>query len=283
MTEASRGGLPVEVELGPYVIIVARAFGPRVLGLRHRAGPQMFASHDQLIDHPGGGVFRSHGGHRLWAAPEVPSVTYVPDDRPCEVRSDGTGVVIIGPPDAAGLGKQVTVTLDGAELTVEHRLTNHDSAPVSVAPWAITQMRLGGLALLPVTAPVGEALQADRSVVLWPYTNLVDRRLSWKKKAVIVRGEPGPRFKIGSGPVPGRIGYVVDGWLFVKTFPAAGDGDYPDRGALGQVFVADVFCEVESVGALTVLDRNGSVGHLERWALEPCDGVEAAYRRLVEP
>ena len=78
--------------------------------------------------------------------------------------------------DRAGLLKEISVsaTAGGDAVVVEHVLTRR-GRPVDVAPWAITQLPLGGTAIVPVDGPDGGP-QANRSLVLWPYTDLGDDR-----------------------------------------------------------------------------------------------------------
>jgi hypothetical protein len=278
-------GAAVAIRLGPYLVEAATRFGPRLVSLRREKGPELFAQlgDDVAIDLPDSEPFRFHGGHRLWAAPEVPAITYAPDDHTCVVSAGDDELTITAPADGAGLVKQLTVSLDGNRLVVDHRLTNASSAPASVAAWAITQFRLGGVALLP-TGPRDEpdGLQADRSLVMWPYTNLADARLSWEERAAMVEAVAGPRFKIGSGPSPGRLGYLIDRQLFTKELPPARAGAYPDRGAVGQVFVDDFFCELESVGPIVALEPGSPTIHREVWEVTDCPDLATAYHRLVD-
>jgi hypothetical protein len=274
----------IAVRIGPYRLEAATEFGPRLTGLRRDEGPELFAQLDSdvAIDHPDSGTFRFHGGHRLWAAPEIPAITYAPDDHPCDVSAGSDELTITAPTDAAGLVKQLSVRLDGNGLVVDHRLTNAASESAAVASWAITQFRLGGLALLPIgPGTAGDEFQADRSLVLWPYTDLTDPRLSWQERAVVVEAAAGPRFKIGSGPSPGRLGYLIDRQLFTKQITSAGAGSYADRGAVGQVFVEDSFCELESVGPIVALELGSSVTHREIWEVTDCADLATAYDRLV--
>lgn len=278
-------GAAVAHRLGPYLVEAATRFGPRLVSLRREEGPELFAqlSDDVAIDLPDSEPYRFHGGHRLWAAPEVPAITYAPDDHTCVVSAGEDELTITAPADGAGLVKQLTVSLDGIRLVVDHELSNVGSEPASVAPWAITQFRLGGVALLP-TGPrnAPDALAADRSLVVWPYTNLADPRLSWEERAAIVDAVAGPRFKIGSGPSPGRLGYLIDRQLFTKEIPPARAGTYPDRGAVGQVFVDSYFCELESVGRIAAVEPGSPITHREVWEVTDCPDVATAYRRLVD-
>jgi hypothetical protein len=241
-----------------------------------RLGPEV------VIKHPDSGIYRFRGGHRLWAGPEVPAITYAPDDHPCRVTSGSDRVVVTALPDKAGLAKVLEVSLADGRLIVDHLISNAGTNPVSIAPWGITQFRLGGVALIPIgTEVVHDPFQADSSLVIWPYTDLTDPRLSWRRQAAIVEGTPGPAFKVGSGPDPGRIGYLFDRLLFIKEVLPAGIGDYSDRGAVAQVYVEKSFCELESVGPVAALDPGSSVSHREIWEVTECADLATAYDRVV--
>jgi hypothetical protein len=273
----------LHLEIGPYRLSVATSFGPRVLGFRLGNGPEMFAElgGDVGIDRPDSGVYRFRGGHRLWASPEMPWVTYSPDDDPCLVEAGDDNVSVTGPSDRAGLAKKIMIGHQAGSLMVDHTLANVGSETIDVAPWAITQLPLGGVALVPTRVTEIEELQASHSLVLWPYTDLSDTRLSWLGRALVVDAVAGPPFKVGIGPRPGQLGYLIDRHLFIKGIESAAPGDYPDRGAVGQIYLNDRFCELESVGPLVALDPGSELQHREWWAIEECDDLETAYRRIV--
>ena len=276
---------PIDLEIGPYSIAAATAFGPRLVSLRFRQGPELFAqlADDVMIVHPDSGTYRFHGGHRLWAAPEVPAITYAPDDHPCVVTTGDDGLRITAPIDSAGFIKDLRVGLDGDRLVVDHRVENGGPGPISLALWGITQFRLGGVALIPIGAGVvHDPLQADSSLVIWPYTDLTDSRLSWRRQAAIVEATPGPRFKVGSGPSPGHLGYLIEDQLFTKEVAAAETGTYIDRGAIAQVFVDDSFCELESLGPVVSLNPGASLSHREVWKVDECADLATAYDRVVQ-
>ena len=189
---------PITVRIGSYRLEAATGFGPRLTSLRRDDGSELFAqlSRDVAIDFPPSGTFRFHGGHRLWAAPEIPSITYAPDDHQCDVSAGDDELTITAPADASGFVKQLSVGLDGNGLAVDHRLTNAAPESASVAAWAITQFRLGGVALLPIAPSVaGDEFQADRSLVLWSYTVLTDRGCPGNRAAVVA-ATAGPRFNV---------------------------------------------------------------------------------------
>jgi hypothetical protein len=274
----------VEIGLGAFQVRVAMAFGPRVLGLSRDGGPEIFASlgPEVVIDRPDSGVYRFRGGHRLWAAPEIPEVTYAPDDEPCSVTTSTDRVAVVGRADRAGLVKGIDVSLAEGSLLVDHILANSGSEPMEVAPWAITQLRLGGTAIIPIDGKADpNLLQANRSLVLWPYSDLADSRVTFHHGALTVNATEGPAFKIGTGPDPGRLGYLLGGHLFTKTVEPAGSQPHPDRGAVGQFYLSDAFCELETLGPLVDLEPGGQASHREVWDIEECDSIESAVTRLL--
>ena len=252
----------MQVSLGPYRLELATEFGPRITSLRWNDGPELFArlGPETSIDH-GGGTYRFHGGHRLWAAPEVPEITYAPDDHECTITKADDGYEVTATPDAAGVRKQLRVSLGDDGLVVDHLI--EWAGGLALAPWAITQFPVGGTAILPVlgeeTAPL-----ANRFLVLWPYTSLTDARVTIANDALVVEARRGEPLKLGSGPAPGRLGYLRDGHLFVKEVPSAEQG-VPDFGAVGQVYVGQGFCELESMGPVVAPSQSNHAHLQEVW------------------
>lgn len=265
-----------ELSLGPYRLHVANGFGPRVTGLRHDDGAEIFASlPDSVTVESPLGRYRFRGGHRLWVAPERPEISYAPDEHECQVSATSESISIVAPADAMGLAKEMRITLDGDGLIVDHGLTRSGTGTFEVGPWAITQLPLGGMAVLAVKGPVETMVTPNRELVLWPYTRLDDRRLSWTQDAVVVEATSGPSLKVGSGPTPGSLGYLKDGQLFIKSFTTSGMS-LPDRGAVGQVFTNEDFCELESLGVVIGLQYGSQIWHRETWHVFSCEDLPTA-------
>jgi hypothetical protein len=127
---------------------------------------------------------------------------------------------------------------------------------------------------------VGEGPGADRSLVVWPYTRLDDERISWAENSVLIHATSGVPTKLGSGPATGSIGYFRDGHLFTKRFDT-NPGDYPDRGALAQVYTNELFCELESLGPLSRLEPGEEAKHIEIWEVAPCPDLESAIAEVA--
>ena len=264
---AFEGHACVRVTAGDVAATLTTDVGPRVLGFG-RGGRNVFAALPDLgLDRPDGGRFAFVGGHRLWVAPEEPGLTYRDADERCTATEVEGGVRVLAPPDAAGFAKAIEVRTDPDGWTVDHELRNGSDAPVTVAPWAITQFLPGGVATLPL-APGGDVVRADRALVLWPYTDPADPRIEVSTDAVRLRstgeGEP---VKVGAAPGAGTLAYAVDGQVFEKRADLERGATYADLGAALQVFVHARFCELETLGPLRTLGPGEAVTHRERWTL----------------
>lgn len=268
-------------ELGAWSVSTTTRFGPRILNVQKAGSPPLLATLDPevKIDRDGGDPYRFWGGHRLWASPEVPAVTYAPEDHDCLVTFEGERISILGQEDAAGLQKRLEAYCADGVLVVRHHLVNSGASSLEVSSWAITQFRMGGVGLLPLGyAPEPDGLQADRHLVVWPYTRLDDARLEWSDSGVSMRATPGPRLKLGSGPAPARLAYLWEEFLFTKTVtPVLPHGRYADLGAVGQIFVDDNFFELETIGPLARLDPGDAISSTETWDIVGCADLSAAW------
>jgi hypothetical protein len=248
-------------------VVVAVSAGPRILGLIGSGGNLMAILPDGGIDRPGGDRFRFRGGHRLWAAPEVAEITYQPDDLPCAVDEIDDGVRVEAPADGAGLVKSIEVQRSGGGWIVDHEIRNDSGAHVTFAPWAITQLRTGGEAIMPASTDVG-GVQADRCLVLWPYTDPGDPRIRFGANDVRIDARPGGApLKLGVAPGRGHVSYRLGAETFEKRVDVEPDAVYADRGAAIQVYLAPDFCELETLGPLRTVSPGDATTHRESWTV----------------
>ena len=258
---------------GSDAAILSTSAGPRVIGL-FRAGDEhnvMAVLPDASIDRTDGPPYRMLGGHRLWAAPEVPGITYQPDDRPCDVTEVAGGVRVEAPPDGVGLIKAIEVRRSEDGWTVDHSVRNGSGTPMTLAPWAITQLPLGGRMVVPSSTDV-TGPQPDRSLVLWPYTDPGDPRLHLTVDAVVVDAvASGHRLKIGVAPGRGHGSYSRNGTVLEKRVSMDASSAYADRGAAIQVFLSDAFCELETLGPLREVAPDDVATHRERWIVRSAE------------
>lgn len=270
------------------------AAGPRLLRLMVPGSPRnLLAEIPQVFWETSQGRYYPYGGHRMWLSPEVPEVTYVPDSIPPQIESLPDGVRLTRPVETqTGMQKTFEIHLDPLRplVTIDHILTNLGQAEVEYAPWAITQMAAGGLAVAPDLPPaqILEGSQPDRLLALWPYTRLNDARLIFRNDLILMRSDATvPPCKIGLRSPAAWLGYYQAGTYFRKTSQWISGGNYPDFGCNLEMYVDYRFLELETLGPLTRLAPGQSLTHRETWQVwagldepETPDAVAALAREL---
>jgi len=225
------------------------------------------------------GDFYFHGGHRLWHAPEAMPRTYIPDGE-LKITEQIDSVVLESStePDT-GVRKRIEIQLapDKPSLKITHTLINDGMWSVELAPWAITQFRLGGTVILPM--PVGNAdpagLLHNRQFSLWPYSRINDPRLKLGDEFILFSADSLlPPFKIGYFNLLGWMAYWLDDVLFQKTFDVRTGYTYPDNNCNCEIYCNHQFVELETLAPLTTLSPGLSVAHTETWdVLEGMDSL----------
>ena len=262
----------VELSNESLSILVTQSVGPRVISLRIKDGQNIFAElPDVTLDCPGKGDFHLYGGHRLWHAPEEPRRTYLPDDDPVDVTPLGNGLSLKQKPEnETGIQKEIKIQLsqDQSAVHVEHILTNHGVWPVTLAPWAITQVKPGGVAILPQNLEFWDQnpTLANRPLSLWPYTDINSPHIQWGNQVILIRADMSEgHLKIGFPNPRGWLAYWLSGTLFVKRAGFDFQADYFDFGSSSECYCKDVFLELETLGPITTLNPGGSTHHIETW------------------
>lgn len=268
-TSTTRAGQRcLTVTAGDLDLDIAVDVGPRILGFSTGGANVLAELPDTVIEATGVPPYRCWGGHRLWVAPEIPNVTYESEDAPVAIARRHDGVEITRHAESAhGVGKSLLVALDREGARIEHRVTNTSTAGIRIAPWAITQFPLEGLAVVSIGTTPSSAHQASRSIVLWPYTRLADSRLALDDMFIAVTAEQGEPLKVGAAGHGGWLGYLRDDLLFVKQFEERFTAPYADLGATAQIYSGPEFLELETLGELRVLGPGEHAEHAERWSL----------------
>lgn len=252
--------------------------GPRLVGLRLAGSSENLLA--ELPDVHWGtphGEYHIYGGHRLWVGPEDPEITYIPDDFGLAVIKRENGVELIAAAEPiTGIRKSLRIKLatDGPSLSLIHRLVNEGSRNMVLAPWAITQLPLGGRVFLPQTRgayPAGDpnaVFRPNRHFVLWNYSRWDDPRLEINDDHVIIAGKPRmPPLKIGYLNTTGWAAYLRSGTLFVKRIDPLPQQAHLDRSCNVEVYCNDAVLELETLGPSVPLAPGESVEHRETWQL----------------
>lgn len=269
-------------------LLVTQAVGPRILALQLHGGENLFAElPDFTIECPGTGIFHGYGGHRLWHAPEDPRRTYIPDDKPVSCTPTPTGLIVTQDPEPqTGIQKslEISLSLVAAQVSITHKLTNHGLWPIPCAPWALTQLKPGGVAILPQSQAPTQVLP-NRALVMWPYTDLTSPQVRLGNRYLLLHVNFTAAFKIGFPNPRGWLAYWLNGTLFVKQaayYPAA---TYCDFGSSSECYCNAQFIELETLGPLQTLAPGAAVAHTETWQLfanVACPTNEAEVQQLVE-
>jgi hypothetical protein len=260
--------------------------GPRLVRLTLSGSDKNLLAElpDLSADTPEGRYY-FRGGHRLWHSPEVFPRTYYPDNEGLQVDQIPDGVRLTQPVESTTrIRKMIEITLlpDQPGLSLRHMLENTGQSPAEFAPWAITQLPLGGTAILP--QQVGSldyaGLLPNRSLVLWPYTRWSDPRLELHDDYILIHGHDHiPPCKVGYPNRAGWAAYFRPPVFFLKRFEPVSDQLYPDFGSSVECYVNDRFLELETLGPLTEISPGETVDHLETWSLFELEaageGIEA--------
>jgi hypothetical protein len=277
-------------------LLLSTAYGPRIIRYAPLGGDNLLAELPPGAGQPTpfGEPWHAYGGHRLWHAPEHPTRTYWPDNRPVERSIDGDSVHLVQPVEEnTRLEKSMRVTLArrGSEVTIVHRIENKGAFEVELALWALTVMAPGGTGIFPNAPfrPFPEQLTPARPLVLWPYTRLGDPRWTWGDRFFLLRQDasrPDPQ-KIGFFGEEGWMAYRLGDALFVKRH-ACLPGPHADFGCNVETFTNDTILELETLSPLVRIAPGGHAEHVERWYLfakvefgEGEAGLEAAINAAL--
>lgn len=278
-------------------LIVTLEVGPRVLHLAPRGGRNLFCVFEAELGGSGERTWQSRGGHRLWVAPESSETdpfTYYADNVPVEYETTERGAIFRAPEEAAnGWRKELEISLNGERVEVIHRLLGTTGAARACAPWALSVMAAGGVAIVP-QPPLGshpENLLPNRGLVLWPYTDMADPRLKLGTRYwTLAQNSSMEPIKIGlnhGGGLDGQgtqawAAYALEGVLFLKRFSRDPEAQYPDGGCNCELFTNTEMLEVETLAPLAQLGAGEVLEHREEWqVLAGLIGFDRDYEESI--
>jgi hypothetical protein len=263
-----------ELSNGAIELIVTADVGPRVISCGFPGGRNLFKNYDSAMGRSGEDHWENRGGHRLWVAPEDHATTYTLDNSPISITETAEGLIATQPVDPdTRLEKQIEIRLplSGAEATLLHRIRNHNRFAVPFAPWALTVMAPGGVAVapLPPRARHEDRLLPTNPLVMWGYTDFSDPRWKFLPRHILLRQDPAAATpqKAGLFAERTRLAYQLNGDVFLKTSTADPSSAYPDMGASCEFFTNGEMLELETLGPLETVAPGGFVEHIEHWSL----------------
>lgn len=268
---------------GAVELVATTVVGPRIMHLSAAGGRNLFRVEESLKGTiAAGDKWVNYGGHRLWHAPEIFPRTYAPDNEAVQASTEGEKVVLKQATEpSTGIQKTMSVTVAGGSLPaalVEHRLTNRNVWPVSLAPWALSVVAPGGRVILPQARFQGHGegnnFLPARPIVMWPFTDMTDSRWTWGARYIQLRTDASidRAQKAGAYSDDGWGAYVsADGDLFVIFVEPdpRGPAAFTDMGCNFEAFTKADFQEMETLGPVASLQPGEDAVHVERWVVFP--------------
>lgn len=289
---------------GPkHYLLVTIELGPRIISMTPRGGENLFFNDDagarvskgELFDEVfgPGAEFRFYGGHRLWLAPQRLIHTGAPDNDPLEVTRITNDAVFTGKPQkVVGMQTSMIVVMDDTKpsITVTSEFTNISSGALSFAPWQISQLAPGGVALAPFgkrndTQPFrftrertalpridpNEPMIPDRAFVLFNIGHLADDRLHLNNRVFALEQDSAiPRpFKCGMKNPEGFGMYVLGDWVLSADYQPVEGGTYTDAGSTLEVYTDAAFMELETLGEFKETRPGEKLTHTEVLSVRP--------------
>jgi len=259
---------------GEVEIVVTTDVGPRIVRFGFVGDQNLFREFKQQQGKTGGDEWLIYGGHRLWHAPEVKPRTYFPDNNPVNYNWNGKTLRLIQSIEGTtGIQKEMEINLgsNNNNVRILHRLVNKNLWDIEIAPWALSVMAQGGMAIIPQEPyrSAEENLLPVRPLVLWSYTEMKDPRFIWGTKFIQVKQNPNAKTcqKIGVLNTLGWAAYYLDGQLFVKRYNYNPEVRYPDFGVNTEIYTNPEILEVETLGGMKKVPPGESVEHVENWFL----------------
>lgn len=259
---------------GMIEMVIPGEIGIRVIRFGFIGDENEFYENKGDLGKTGGDEWRFYGGHRLWHAPEAMPRTYEPDNAPVTVEQDGSIVRVTQPIEPnTRLQKIIEIEMaeDAPQVKLRHIIRNHGAWLVEFSPWALSVMKPGGTAIIPLP-PRGshpENLVPSSTLTLWAYTDLSDPRWTLGQKYILLRQDidaASPQ-KIGAFVPDGWIAYTNNGHLFVKKVETRPASRYPDMNSSIETYTDHLFLEIETLAEVWGVASGGAAEHIEQWFL----------------
>ena len=255
-------------------LVVTGDVGPRIIRFGFINQANMFKEYPEQLGKTSGDQWLIFGGHRFWHAPEAIPRTYYPDREPVLIQETEHGLVATQQPETlTGIQKQIEIELspDKPEVNLKQRLINHNVWAIEAAPWSLSVMAQGGVAILPLPprGPHPDFLLPTSTLSIWPYTNLSDSRWVLGEKFILLHQDPQTNKpqKLGIFTPNSWGAYANYGCLFKKQVPIQFEGLYPDMGANFEVFTNHQMLELEALGPIETIQPKGMIEIQEHWTL----------------
>lgn len=218
-----------------------------------------------------GKAWHLYGGHRIWASPEKFPDTYYPDNEKVDyVINENAITFTAGIEKTSGFQKSIKISFDEKTSNVEviNTIKNCSDTVKSASVWAICAVAEGAECMINMLSPEKE-LVPNRSIALWPYTNISDPRLRITDKSIKVYQDKNAdgALKIGANNLSGMCCAQVCGQVFSKEYKVYDGQNYPDYNCSCEIYTLGNYTEIETLSPIYEIKPSESVSHIEKWSL----------------
>ncbi len=267
---------------GELEIVATADVGPRIIYFGKKGGRNLLKIFEDEAGRTGDEEYHFYGGHRVWAAPEDPVLSYIPDNDPVEVKVDENkkSVLLKRVNDGSGLEKTIELRVATDDnFVIRNEIINVSGDLVDTASWGITAFAPGGIGIMPLVRETEKELQlrSDFSLNLWHYTDLSDPAFEWQKNAIVLHQSKclAPQ-KIGCYLEKPVLAYKLGEVLIIKKMINSCNSSkgYPDRGSNAEIYLNTELLELEFLSGWKTLAPGDSVYHEEVLSLIKIDDRE---------
>lgn len=298
---------------GPLEVIATANIGPRIVFFGLAGGQNLLKIYEGQAGRTGDETYLFYGGHRVWAAPEDPVLTYYPDNDSVDVSFDDEDgfLTFSRPADESHLERWLSMRVatdsdvdKSAEVGVpkkesgilgsfvlRNKIINRSKNPIKTASWGISSFIPGGIGFMPLNrqTPPEKRLQAQFSINIWPYSSLSNPAYQWEDKWLeIDQSKTIDKQKIGAWNQHPWLAYRLGEMMVViQMFGTQKEQEqYPDLGSNSEIYFDPDMLELEFLSAWQTLATGESVSHDELWSLIKLPGDiddESAIHDYVYP
>jgi len=286
----------LKLENGLIELVVALDFGPRIIHFSLCGKENMFYTDPEkkplgdMLEVYGTERCILYGGHRIWISPEILPRCYHPDNEPVTAEQSENGVIVKGAIEKFNnIQKIMEINMfpDLPEVEINHSIVNCGMWDIEYACWCITMFDKGGKGIIPMPSDKTGLLH-NRSISLWDYSDMSDKRVYWGKDFITLKQDPNcaTPFKLGINNTDGWGAYFNKGQAFFKFFEPNNDGILPDNGCSYESYTNDFMFEAETLSEIALVEPGGVLSHTEEWEIYETDGIpgndETEIRKAVE-
>jgi len=280
LIDHERHGKCVKLSNGIIDVIATIEFGPRIVRYGFVGKQNEFIDNLQWKLQVDNREWIFTGGHRLWSGPETFPRTYIPDNDPVEWVEVKDGIKLIQEVQPwSQIKKEIEIVLsrNDSKVKLNHILENNNAWAVEYCGWALTMMAPGGKEIIPQNRTMchfSEGSKNARTITLWPFTRMDDKRVYWGKNYIILNHDSSitENIKFGTSNTDGWSAYINRGNMFLKRFEYKSGAKYPDFGVSFETFANALTLEIESLSPMVIIEPKGSLIHKEEWEL--FDGIK---------